>query len=96
MASDAAGPEIDDRALIAACLAVEDTLIDFRDRHVSVLDPAHGFVVRYRDGRASDIIRLGTRDGLRIAIGAYLRALGGQPPPESAVRAQAGGRDGEQ
>jgi hypothetical protein len=65
---------IDEDALTAAHLAVEDVLIDFRDRRIGVLGRANGFIVNERDGSRSDIMRLGTRDGLRIAITAYLEA----------------------
>jgi len=65
---------IDENALTAAHLAVEDVLVDFRDARISVLGPANGFVIRERDGEPSDVMRLGTRDGLRIAIEAYLKA----------------------
>lgn len=67
--------EINENALTAAHLAVEDVLIDFRDHGIGVLGPANGFVVRQRDGKESPIMRLGTRDGLRIGIQAYLKAL---------------------
>lgn len=69
--------DVDEKALTAAHLAVEDVLIDFRDRRLSVMGPANGFVVREKDGRESSIMRLGTRDGLRIAIAAYLKATKG-------------------
>jgi hypothetical protein len=67
--------EINEEALMAAHKAVEDVLIDFRDGGIGLLGPANGFVVKYRDGSSSDIIRLGTREGLRIGIRAYLHAL---------------------
>lgn len=67
-------PEVDEEALTTAHLAVEDVLIELRDGCISVLGPANGFVVRDRDGTPSPIMRLGTRDGLRIAIKAYLAA----------------------
>jgi hypothetical protein len=74
-------PEIAEAALTAAHLAVEDVLVDFRDERISVLGPANGFVIRERDGRPSGVMRLGTRDGLRIAIKAYLAALDGDIDP---------------
>lgn len=67
--------EIDESALTAAHKAIEDVLIDFRDRRIGMLSPANGFVVREHDGTDSSIIRLGTRDGLRIGIRAYLDAV---------------------
>ncbi len=69
--------EVDESALTMAHKAVEDVLIDFRDRRIGVLGPANGFVVREKDGTDSPIMRLGTRDGLRIGIHAYLEALAG-------------------
>jgi hypothetical protein len=67
--------EIDEMALTAAHVAVEDELTDRRDRRIGLIGPANGFVVREADGAVSDIIRLGTRDGLRLAITAYLSAV---------------------
>jgi hypothetical protein len=64
--------EINEDALTAAHLAVEDVLVNFRNNRISVLGPANGFVIREYDGEPSNIMRLGTRDGLRIAINAYL------------------------
>lgn len=59
-------------------VAVEDVLIEYRDSGISMLGPANGFVVKYKDGSPSDAIRLGTRHGLRIA----LAALFGVEPTE--------------
>jgi hypothetical protein len=72
--------EISEEALTAAHLAVEDALVEFRDERISVLGPANGFVIRERDGQPPPIMRLGTRDGLRIGIAAYLRAVQGGSP----------------
>jgi hypothetical protein len=69
--------QIDQDALTAAHVAVEDVLIEMRDSRIGQLGPANGFVVRERDGSPSDIIRLGTRWGLEIGIKAYLAALDG-------------------
>jgi hypothetical protein len=75
--------DIDEVALTAAHLAVEDVLIDFRDSRIGILGCANGFVVNERDGSPSGIMRLGTREGLKIGIKAYLAALaareGGEP-----------------
>lgn len=68
---------LDEGALTAAHLAVEDVLIELRDMRISVLDRANGFVVREKDATPSGIMRLGTRDGLRIAIEAYLDRVEG-------------------
>ena len=67
--------QLDEDALTAAHLAVEDVLVEFRDRRISVLNRGNGFVVREYDGQESSIMRMGTRDGLRIGIKAYLAAL---------------------
>jgi hypothetical protein len=66
---------VDEAALTAAHLAVEDALVELRDARVGVIGPANGFVVREKDGTPSRIMRLGTRAGLRIAIEAYLSAV---------------------
>jgi hypothetical protein len=64
---------LNQEALTAAHLAIEDALVEFRDERISVLNRANGFVIRERDGQPSSIMRFGTRDGLRIGIEAYLR-----------------------
>lgn len=66
--------EIDDTALEVARKAVEDTLIEFRDSSMFMIG-GNGFVVRNRDGSASDIMRFSTAVGLSIGIKAYLGAL---------------------
>lgn len=66
---------VDAGALHAAHKAVEDVLIDRRDRRIGVLNRGNGLVVREADGRDSSIMRLGTRDALLIGIAAYLKAL---------------------
>lgn len=73
-----ADSSIDEAALTAAHLAVEDALVEFRNERISVLGPANGFVIREKDGQPSGVMRLGTRDGLRIGIKAYLDALNGK------------------
>jgi hypothetical protein len=65
---------LDEGALTWAHVAVEDVLIELRDARIGIIGPANGFVVNERDGSPSPIMRLGTRDGLRIAIQAYLQA----------------------
>jgi hypothetical protein len=67
--------KIDENALTAAHLAVEEILIDLRDSRIGIHGPGNGFIVKERDGSPSSIMRLGTRDGLRVAINAYLEAL---------------------
>lgn len=73
--SDQTGPALDQDALTAAHVAVEDVLIEFRDSRIAILGRANGFVVTERDGTPSSIMRLGTRHGLEIAIKAYLAAV---------------------
>jgi hypothetical protein len=75
MSNDTEKTNIDEAALTAAHLAVEDVLIDMRDSRMGVLGRANGFIVNEKDGTPSSIMRLGTRDGLRIGIEAYLNAL---------------------
>jgi hypothetical protein len=67
--------QIDEAALTAAHKVVEDALVEYRDQRISVLNYGNGLVIRERDGERSDVMRLGTRDGLRIGIEAYLAAL---------------------
>ncbi len=67
--------QLDEDALSVAHLAVKDVLVDMRDSRMFVIGRANGFVINEADGQSSSIIRLGTRDGLRIAIKAYLEAL---------------------
>ena len=83
--------ELNDDALTAAHLAVEDVLIDLRDRRISFLGSGNGFVVLEQDGTPSSAMRLGTRDGLRIAIKAYLAVLSQATlsPPDSALSPKA-------
>ena len=59
----------------AAHRAVEEVLIDFRDRRISAPFHGNGLVVREYDGKDSDIIRLGTRDGIKVALQAIARHL---------------------
>lgn len=54
--------------LTAAHLALEDELVDMRDRGMSIMGPANGLVIRYRDGTPSDAIRLGTRDAVAMTL----------------------------
>jgi hypothetical protein len=76
--TDNGTPRLDEQALEVARKAVEDVLVEFRDRRISVLNCGNGFVVREPDGQDSSVMRLPTRDGLRIGIKAYLSALEGR------------------
>ena len=66
---------VDERGLRAAHMAVQETLVEFRDSRVSMMNAANGFVIREADGKDSSMVRLTTREGLRIGIAAYLHAL---------------------
>lgn len=68
--------QIDDAALEAARKAVEDQLVWMRDERVSMFLGGNGFVIRERNGEPSDVIRLSTREGLRIGIRTYLTLTG--------------------
>lgn len=69
MASD-----LNEEALTAAHIAIEDMLVELRDRRISMMN-RNGFVIHERDGQPSSVIRLGTRAGLEVGIRAYLAAL---------------------
>lgn len=57
--------------------AIEDELIDFRDRRLSTPFRGNGLVVRETDGSPSDIIRFGPEDAIRIGIAAVNRHRSG-------------------
>lgn len=61
--------------LTAAHVKIEDFLIEMRDLRIGFLGPANGLVVREFDKTPSDIIRLGTRDGIKMALEAIAVAL---------------------
>lgn len=65
---------INEEALEAARLAVEDVLVEWRDARMFVMNN-NGFSIKEKDGTPSSIIRLGTAMGLQIGIKAYLEAL---------------------
>ena len=48
-------------------LAIENALIEFRDDRLS-MPRNNGLVIRERDGKASDVIRFGPEDALRIGL----------------------------
>lgn len=58
--------------MVAAHLAVEDHLVELRDSCMFIGGPdslpANGFVIREKDGSPSEIIRLGTKPGIRMAL----------------------------
>lgn len=79
MTEQEAQAELDSDALTVAHVAVEDVLIERRDRGIGVLGPANGLVVKERDGTPSPIMRMGTREALQIGITAYLSAARHSP-----------------
>jgi hypothetical protein len=58
--------------------AVEATLITWRDSRISMLGRNNGLVVRERDGRPSEVIRMGPEDALRIGLRAIAAHLEGK------------------
>lgn len=61
--------------ITAAHIKIEDFLIEMRDSRIGVLNRANGFVVNEYDGTPSSIMRLGTRDGITMALKAIAEAL---------------------
>lgn len=59
----------DDEELLwnVARLAIEDELVDWRDRGLFVLRN-NGFAIRTQEGEPSEIIRFGPEVGVRIAL----------------------------
>lgn len=60
----------DDRELLwdVARRAIEDELIDWRDRGLSLLGRNNGLVVKYPDGSDSASIRMGPETAVRIGL----------------------------
>lgn len=56
------------RLVEAARIAIEDHLIDMRDRGIGLLGRGNGLVVRYADCTPSDIIRMSTPDAIVMAL----------------------------
>lgn len=69
------GPTVDEGALTAAHLAVENELVELRDAGFGLVGYGNGLVIHHRDGAESTVMRLGTREALRIGVRAYLAAL---------------------
>lgn len=73
----------DDRDLLrVAHRKIEDALIDFRDRGISILGRGNGLVVRVPDGEESSIIRMSVQDAVRMALKAIADELA-EPTEES-------------
>ncbi len=58
----------DPEALLAAHISLEDLLVEMRDSRMWIGMPANGLVIRERDGSKSAIIRIGTREAVRLAL----------------------------
>ena len=56
-------------------LAIEDALIVRRDERTSMLMRNNGFVIKEKDGSASNIIRFGPETGIKIALRAIAKHL---------------------
>lgn len=65
----------EDQALELARQVVEQTLIDLRTSRISHLTGGNGFVIREVDGSESSMMRLRTKDGLRIGIEQHTKVL---------------------
>lgn len=57
-----------------ARVAIEDALVELRDSRISALRN-NGLVIRERDGKDSDIIRMGSEDALKIGLRAIAEHL---------------------
>jgi hypothetical protein len=70
----------DESSLEVARSAIENTLIDFRDRRISIMGRGNGLVVREKDGTESSLMRLTVASALKIGLKAMAeRALKGKP-----------------
>lgn len=71
---------VDDAAIEVARSAIENTLIDFRNRRISLMGCGNGLVVREKDGTESSLMRLTVASALKIGLKAMAeRALKGKP-----------------
>ncbi len=68
LTDELAGFLVSPEVLALLHLAIENELVDLRDEQIWVKGPANGFVIKTREGFDSDVIRLGTRDGLLVAL----------------------------
>jgi hypothetical protein len=69
-------PEVDRAAFIKAFTAVEDEIIDRRDRRIFIIR-GNGVVVNEYDGSDSPIKRMSTAEALEMGIRYYLAAIDG-------------------
>jgi len=65
----------DESTLEVARKAIEDVLIDRRDRRMLLLHRGNGLVVREADGSSSHVIRLGPEQAMAIGLRAIAEAL---------------------
>jgi len=54
--------------------AIEDLLVDLRDSQIAMLRN-NGLVIKERDGKNSDVIRMGPEDALRVGLKAIAEHL---------------------
>lgn len=65
----------DDSLIEIGRKAIEDLLVEMRDDRMSMPLHGNGFVIKERDGSPSDIIRMSTPMGLRVALNAICTYL---------------------
>ena len=63
---------LSDDVLTVGHLAVEDHACERRDARIGLLGCANGIVCCEKDGTRSNIIRIGTRDAIELALRAML------------------------
>lgn len=61
---------------------IEDALIEFRDRRISLLGRGNGLVIREAGGDESSIIRMSVQDAVRMALKAIADELAADPTEE--------------
>jgi hypothetical protein len=55
-------------------LALENMLVEMRNNGLSCPIGANGFVIRYENGEPSSLVRLGTKEGIKMAINFLLNS----------------------
>lgn len=71
--------EVDTDALTAAWIALQETLIDFRDRRISQICN-NGLCIKEFDGSPSNVIRISTKLAVEIAVKTYLKYINAGKP----------------
>lgn len=66
--------ELTDEHFEIARKAIEDELIDWRERRLSLLGRGNGLVVKEADGTESSTIRMGPETAVRIGLRAILES----------------------